>query len=520
MSGTAAVSRCSGSGSGEREGPDPVSLGQTLMTDGFHVRRVLPFGARLGVVLRLEVSEERVLLFWDSADTTAWRLQMGPQGGLQLGWASCIEARGERRLALAWQDFELVLEAPNEDTRDALLDCLALLRVDCKAPRGGAEPGETELAAAVDGIDLRILCAKEASLDSYAAALYEGSLLLLDSVARRRSARLLLVAWRQWASFVRLCNQRRMAEDRSQWRLHAVANADRDLQAWYHAAFGAEVYRLRGPFWHREAALGAYRGGYCPVDSHLTRGEEAVMSTVLCSPDTTYVDVAAQLYTCRELLPEPAFALFERLLTEDVPAMLAQPPRASAKPKSFRVSFVRGGMYLTWKGKYGTQGTALNRLRGVADSQAPAPKTKRREAVSNAGQDGKPQRFGLTLECDDKAVQLCLESAHARDRWRHVLTVLANKERNILTTPQEAGDGAHATIEGRTAVLSEGDAAEERAPPSERSGPAAAPLPARGLVQDRGAAPLSVVPMGCTPLRDGIDPLIDHFVLGCTIGPR
>lgn len=46
------------------------------------------------------------------------------------------------------------------------------------------------------------------------------------------------------------------------WRLHAISNQEVDLQAWYHAVFFNEIYRLRGPFWYKDAALPVYRSRY------------------------------------------------------------------------------------------------------------------------------------------------------------------------------------------------------------------------------------------------------------------
>jgi hypothetical protein len=83
-----------------------------------------------------------------------------------------------------------------------------------------------------------------------------------------------------------------MHNDRFRWRLHAISNHDLDLQAWYHAIFYQEVYRLRGRFWYRDAVLPNYRFGYDLVDNALSPLEEAALAHVLCSPETSYGDVS------------------------------------------------------------------------------------------------------------------------------------------------------------------------------------------------------------------------------------
>jgi len=56
------------------------------------------------------------------------------------------------------------------------------------------------------------------------------------------------------------------------------------------------VYRLRGAFWYRDAILPTYRKSYSLVDNVMTAKEEQALSNVLCSPDTTYGDVAGQMF--------------------------------------------------------------------------------------------------------------------------------------------------------------------------------------------------------------------------------
>ena len=85
----------------------------------------------------------------------------------------------------------------------------------------------------------------------------------VQNLVRRRNMTRLMTARDRWVSYVRDANRERQAMDKEQWTLHARANAREDLQAWYHHTFSDELYRLRGPFWWREAVLPDYKHHPC-----------------------------------------------------------------------------------------------------------------------------------------------------------------------------------------------------------------------------------------------------------------
>ena len=51
-------------------------------------------------------------------------------------------------------------------------------------------------------------------------------------------------AFHRWVTAVKNGNMQKMSRDRHRWRLHATANQEIDLQAWYHSLFYQEVHRL------------------------------------------------------------------------------------------------------------------------------------------------------------------------------------------------------------------------------------------------------------------------------------
>ena len=134
-------------------------------------------------------------------------------------------------------------------------------------------------------------------------------------------------------------NKRKMFADKARWRLHAATNIDNDLQAWYHTAFSTEIYRLRGSFWYRDAVLPSYKESYGLVDNNLTPMEEAALSHILCSPGTTYGDVAGQMFSVQAMVGPKLYSLFTNLCSNG--AFATKYPR-SGKPskKLFRFSFV------------------------------------------------------------------------------------------------------------------------------------------------------------------------------------
>ena len=94
--------------------------------------------------------------------------------------------------------------------------------------------------------------------------------------------------------------------------------------------------------------LPVYKQSYDLVDNALTPLEEAALAHVLCSPDTSYGDVAGQMFVVQALIPPPQFTLFQQLAAQG--ATVVKYPR-SGRPakKTFRFSFVEGNIYLTWK---------------------------------------------------------------------------------------------------------------------------------------------------------------------------
>lgn len=229
-----------------------------------------------------------------------------------------------------------------------------------------------------------------------------------------RRVRLLGEGWSRWVAKVREINSPRMEADAAQWKLHALVNSEKDLQAWYHATFAPELYRLRGAFWYKEAVLPEYDGH--PIEK-CEAG--ATPSDILCAPNAIYTAMAAAMYTIRATLSEDEYALFEKLTTDGV-VVSKKPyrtPGGRPQKKRFQLSLVQGElylfMYLTWKGKHGTQGIEL----------ASVDRIDRHEQASTYSR--------LCLVATDRSLDLCFDSIQELSLWHSALDHLVEIEKEV-----------------------------------------------------------------------------------------
>ena len=248
---------------------------------------------------------------------------------------------------------------------------------------------------------------------------WKEAIILLDRAALNCTHRLLVASFARWSAFVHATNKALMDKDCHRWRLHASVNLETDLQAWYHAVFCSEVYRLRGPFWYRDATLPQYRHSLDLIDQALTPLEEAALAHVLCSPDTTYGDVAGQMMVVQALVSPDLYSLFQELSAKGA-HVIKCPRQGRPAKKLFRFSFVEGRVFLTWRGKFGNQGVDL----GEVSSVVPGITTDilRRHAHS-AREDSY-----LSLYADARSVDLCYEDGPTRDERLALLQVSVDKE--------------------------------------------------------------------------------------------
>jgi hypothetical protein len=240
----------------------------------------------------------------------------------------------------------------------------------------------------------------------------------------------------KWIVVVKSINADNMEKDKYRWRLHAVANMDIDLQAWYHCVFYDEVYRVRGPFWFREAALAVYRRSYDLVHNTLTALEESALAHVLCSTETSYGDVAGQMFTVQEIVDADKFALFQTLASTGI-TVTKYPRLGRPGRKVFRLSFVEGYIYLTWKGRFGNQGVELGKVSAVKNGICTEVTRKQ----------GKPEKAAqyLSVISVGRSLDLFFDTVEERQKWQDLLTVLVDKETgNCETLKVVEPDGATA----------------------------------------------------------------------------
>ena len=231
-------------------------------------------------------------------------------------------------------------------------------------------------------------------------------------------------AYSRWLSFVSAANNEKLIQDRMLWRLHATANVDKDLQAWYHTLFYREIYRLPGPFWYKDAPLTTYKKAIeSVVDSTLTPLEEAALAHVLCSPDTTYGDVAGQMFIVQAITTPEQYAWFQHICADGMD-VVKYPRSGKAAEKLFRFSFVEGNIFLTWKGKYGNQGVDMNEISDIV----PGIQT---EILLKRANTQTPDLY-LSIICADRSIDLRFTTEIERNDWKVVLGKLLQKELGVL----------------------------------------------------------------------------------------
>lgn len=242
-------------------------------------------------------------------------------------------------------------------------------------------------------------------------------------------------AMKHWVSFVKKHNAAQLSRDRMRWRLHAVSNENTDLQAWYHGLFYQEVYRLRGHFWYKHAALACYsQNSYDMVGNQLTPLEEAQLAQVLCSPNTSYSDVVGQMFVVQAILSPDQFALFQQLASRGL-EITKYPRQGLPAKKPFRISFVEGQIYFTWVGKFGNQGVSMEEVEDVVGGI-------QTDVLKGSAKKNLEKQY-LSLLCSDRSVDLFFESEEERNTMKSLLIALKDKEFGVLPgvpsmNPEEA----------------------------------------------------------------------------------
>lgn len=183
--------------------------------------------------------------------------------------------------------------------------------------------------------------------------------------------------------------------------------------------------------------LPIYKQSYDLVDNALTPLEEAALAHVLCSPDTSYGDVAGQMFVVQALISPDQFQLFQQLAAQG--SQVVKYPRSGRPAKKlFRFSFVEGNIYLTWKGKFGNQGVGMAEVTSVLGGI-------QTDVLKWSGQASKAEQY-LSVVCSDRSVDLFFDNEYDRNNWRDLLTALVAKEHGELEgiepvdPPDEAGE--------------------------------------------------------------------------------
>jgi hypothetical protein len=396
-----------------------------LIKRGISVRLISNRGDAVNTVIRLGMDNKNLWIYWRSYPEKIGA-ELSCVKEISEGFVIDEDAQKdylpERCVGIVFPDLSIQLEAADPETCFALHLCLKTLLSETSA-MDSTRVHESLVEKAMRTASYRIALEKERLYQQSCFLECTEGALIMENFINRTYFYQLKHCFNHWTQFTKHSNLKAMNEDKDRWRLHAISNEDIDLQAWYHAAFFNEVYRLRGPFWYREAVLPEYKKSYDLIENALTPLEEAALAHVLCSPETTYGDVACQMYLVQELVSKDEFALFQKLATQGV-QVVKYPRSGRPAKKTFRISFVEGKVYLTWRGKYGNQGVDLvsvtNIFHGI--NSEILVKSAKPELADNY----------LSLISEGRSVDLCYESQEERELWENVLIVLVEKEQGVL----------------------------------------------------------------------------------------
>jgi len=151
--------------------------------------------------------------------------------------------------------------------------------------------------------------------------------------------------------------------------------------------------------------------------------EEAALSHILCSPGTTYGDVAGQMFTVQAIVDAPLYALFATLCSNG--SLATKYPRSGRPSKKlFRFSFVEGSIYLTWKGKAGNTGVDLSDVSNVT-------KGLFSDILKTKGNKEHADRY-LSLFSIGRSVDLYFETESECNHWYQLLNALLQKEQKRI----------------------------------------------------------------------------------------
>jgi hypothetical protein len=374
-------------------------------------------------VLRLGMSNKSLSIFWRSKPEKL---------GCELSFVEAVECgvvlgRTFRKLdpnrciGLIFRNYKLQLETVDTETCAALYLCLQTLLTEVKA---ADTIDSTNFLYRLRYANFQIAIQQEKIYQYRKHTSIKESSFMLATFVEKSYIFQLRRAVDKWIAHVRVVNEDNKLRDKHRWRLHAVANMDIDLQAWYHSIFYEQVYRVRGPFWYREAALAVYRRSYDLVHNTLTALEENALAHVLCSTETSYGDVAGQMFTVQEIVDFDKYQLFQKLAASGI-TVTKYPRMGRPAKKVFRLSFVEGYIYLTWKGRFGNQGVEL-RCVSALKSGICTEVTRKQGKAEKAGQY-------LSVISVGRSLDLFFETVEERIKWQELLEVLVEKELGRLS---------------------------------------------------------------------------------------
>lgn len=224
---------------------------QDLCGEGIQVYVVTKYGVKTTSTLRIDkkTSQHEPMLQW----------RLIPALSCDFSYINVLtppEAHdGGYQMSLLLHDFKLTIEVVDADYAVEIHACLSAYLQRAKlAARAEKEQNIQKGTGQISASHQQTLALRKAVCD---AAQKEEQLIQMCFYLRYKEAYMIVEkvrakylndckasAFMHWIRVVKDANTPKMEKDRHRWRLHATANQEIDLQAWYHALFYLEVSLL------------------------------------------------------------------------------------------------------------------------------------------------------------------------------------------------------------------------------------------------------------------------------------
>lgn len=220
-------------------------LNALLSTSGIQVYLITKYGtkSRSRIIVNKKNDAIEPKLFW----------RQSPRLGCELSYLHAIskpvKVGSDHQIQLTFSDFKMNIEIADDvegaianDLYNFLTDALKKAHsVKLQERENNRQNANYQQYASLSNAAYEATMKNEHLLQLCSYLRYKEAYMTIEKITSEYRYRWLASAFKYWVNIVRCENNQNMTKDRNRWRLHAAANQEIDLQAWYHALFYQEV---------------------------------------------------------------------------------------------------------------------------------------------------------------------------------------------------------------------------------------------------------------------------------------